>query len=62
MGVSFESGHKDTVDPQAWSIVLDKLYINHDRHWGEAWHRDTATNINRGDKNWLAVREMPEPD
>jgi hypothetical protein len=62
MGVSAESGHKDTVDPQAWSIVLGKLYINHDRHWGAVWHSDTATNISRADKNWLIVKDTPEPN
>jgi hypothetical protein len=29
MGVAYEDGHKDTVDPEAFTIVDGKLYINH---------------------------------
>ena len=29
MGVAYEGGHKDTVDPEAFTIVNGKLYINH---------------------------------
>src|ERR1700733_7911508 len=33
MGVSYESGHKDTVDPEAWTIINGRLFVNHDMHW-----------------------------
>jgi hypothetical protein len=61
MGVSYEGGHKDTVDPQAWTIVNDKLYVNHTMHWAEVWRQNKAENISRADKNWSTVKDQPEP-
>ena len=61
MGVSYEDGHKDTVDPQAWTIVDSKLYLNNSMHWREVWRQNTAENIARADKNWPTVKDRPEP-
>jgi len=61
MGVSIKDGHKDTVDPEAWTIVGDKLYVNHTKASAIKWRLDTATNISRADKNWSTVKDMPEP-
>jgi len=33
MGVAYENGHKDTVDPEAFTIVNGKLYVNHTKYW-----------------------------
>ena len=62
MGVSYEGGHKDTVDPEAWTIVDGKLYVNHTKYWTTEWRKDQATNISRADKNWPSVSKMPEPE
>lgn len=61
MGVSYEDGHKDTIDPQAWTIVDDKLYLNNSMDWREVWRQNTAENIARADKNWPNVKNQPEP-
>lgn len=60
MGVSFEGGHKDTVDPEAWTIVNGRLYVNHDMHWRDEWRKNAATNISRADTNWPTVKNTPE--
>jgi hypothetical protein len=61
-GVSTKSGHKDTVDPQAWAIVDGKLYMTHSRQSLANWQRDVAERIKKGDENWPTVKEMPEPN
>jgi hypothetical protein len=62
MGVAYEDGHKDTVDPEAFTIVDGKLYINHTKYWTTEWRKNAAANISRADKNWLAVKATPEPE
>ena len=61
MGVSYESGHKDTVDPEAFTIVNGKLYVNHTKYWTTEWRKNESENISRADKNWVTVRHTPEP-
>jgi enamine deaminase RidA (YjgF/YER057c/UK114 family) len=56
-----ESAHKDTVDPEAWAIVDGKLYLTHVRQTMEAWRQNPAGYIKRGDDNWTAVKDLPEP-
>ena len=62
MGVAYESGHKDTVDPEAFTIVDGKLYLNHTKYWVVEWRKNATENISRADANWHAVKDMPEPD
>jgi hypothetical protein len=62
MGVAYENGHKDTVDPEAFTIVDGKLYINHTKYWATEWRKNAAANISRANKNWVTVRETPEPE
>jgi YHS domain len=54
-------GHKDTVDPEAFTIVNGKLYLNHTKYWTTEWRKNAAANISRADKNWVTVKDMPEP-
>jgi hypothetical protein len=61
MGVAYENGHKDTVDPEAFTIVNGKLYVNHTKFWTVEWRKNEAENINRADKNWSSVQYTPEP-
>ena len=60
MGVA--DGQKDTGDPEAFTIVNGKLYINHTRYWTIQWRKDAAANISRADKNWVTLKETPEPE
>ena len=61
MGVAYENGHKDTVDPEAFTIVNGKLYVNHTKYWTTEWRKNEAENISQADKNWATVKDTPEP-
>jgi hypothetical protein len=61
MGVGYENGHKDTVDPEAFTIVNGKLYVNHTKYWTTEWRKNEAENISHADKNWSTVKDTPEP-
>lgn len=62
MGVAYENGHKDTVDPEAFTIVNGKLYLNHTKYWATEWRKNAVENISQADKNWGTVKDMPEPE
>lgn len=49
-GVS--EGHTAPVDPEAWSIVGGKLYLNYDKKVREDWKKDTDGRIRKADQNW----------
>lgn len=40
------------VDPTAWSIVDDKLYLNYNQSIRKDWEGSQATYIPQGDRNW----------
>jgi enamine deaminase RidA (YjgF/YER057c/UK114 family) len=62
MGVSAgEAGHKDTVDPEAWTIVDGKLYLTHMSQAMDAWRQNSAEYIKQADENWTAVKDLAEP-
>jgi hypothetical protein len=61
MGVGWENGHKDTVDPEAFTIVNGKLYVNHTKYWTTEWRKNQAEYISRADENWSSVKDTPEP-
>jgi hypothetical protein len=61
MGVAYEGGHKDTVDPEAFTIVNGKLYINHTKYLTTEWRKNESENISHADKNWATVKDTPEP-
>lgn len=39
-------------DPEAWTIVDGKLYLNYDRKVMEKWKQDVPGNIAKADVNW----------
>ena len=62
MGVSNEAAaHKDTVDPEAWTIVDGKLYLVHNTYWLEQWREKAKEYIKKADKDWQAVADLPDP-
>ncbi len=42
-------------DPDAWSIVDDRLYLNYNRRIRKKWSKDIPGNIKRADANWPEV-------
>lgn len=51
------SGYTAKTDPDAWSVVDDKLYLNFNKRIRSRWLRDVPGNIAKGDANWPSVLE-----
>ena len=49
-------GHKAPTQPDAWTIVDGKLYLNYDKGVQSQWLKDTAGFILKADKNWPDVK------
>lgn len=48
-------GYTASTDPDAWTIVDDKLYLNYSRRVQRRWERDIPGNISRANGNWPKV-------
>lgn len=59
-GVS--QGYKVKIDPEAWSVVDGKLYLNYDKDVRRTWQKDTAGHIATAEKNWLGIKDGPRAD
>jgi len=55
-GVS--KGKKAETDPEAWTIVNDKLYLNYSPDVKEEWLKDKANLIKVADKNWPELKDQ----
>ena len=44
-----------SIDPKAWSVVDDTLYLNFSKRVRKRWSKDIPGNIQRGDANWPGV-------
>ena len=55
-------GYKVKVDPEAWSIVDDKLYLNYDSGVRKLWSKDTAGFIAAAAKKWSSIEDEPRSD
>ena len=49
------------IDPDEWSIVNNKLYLNNGFLAQTLWSLDKAGNIARGDQNWPLVPKQGNP-
>ena len=51
---AYAVAHGDTasIDPEAWTIVDGKLYLNYSRSIQKKWEADRASFIARADQNW----------
>ena len=50
-------GYIAPTEPDAWSIVDGKLYLNYNRSIQSRWERDIPGNIVKGDSNWPEVSQ-----
>lgn len=48
-------GYTAPIDPEAWSIVDGKLYLNYDKKIQQRWNEDVPGNIAKADQNWPGV-------
>ncbi|HEU5291688.1 MAG TPA: YHS domain-containing (seleno)protein [Cyclobacteriaceae bacterium] len=53
-GVS--DNHKSPTDPNAFTIVAGKLYLNYNRKVMELWRSDTTGHIKRANLNWISLK------
>ncbi|PZO01446.1 MAG: hypothetical protein DCF30_07430 [Hyphomicrobiales bacterium] len=53
-------GYLVKIEPEAWSIVDGRLYLNYDLGVRKTWARDTATYLARSERNWprLTTRDI----
>lgn len=50
-------GKKATTDPNAWTIVDGKLYLNHSAEVKDLWMKEQKERIEMADKQWPEIRE-----
>jgi YHS domain-containing protein len=51
------NGRKVPTDPNAWTIVDGKLYLNKSLEIKEKWMKEQEERINQANKNWPAVKD-----
>jgi len=49
-------GHKAPTDPEAWTIVDGKLYLNYNKDVREMWKKDQPARIAKAKENWPTVK------
>jgi YHS domain-containing protein len=49
-------GHKAPTQPDAWSIVDNKLYLNYNKKVQGDWKKKQAEYIRKADENWPTVK------
>jgi hypothetical protein len=50
-------GYAVDIDPNAWSIVDGRLYLNYSKSVQRTWDKDRSGYIKRAETNWPAVAE-----
>lgn len=48
-------GHTASGDPEAWSVVDGKLYVNYSPSVKQTWEKDKTGYIRQAERNWPAV-------
>ena len=49
-------GSTADIDPEAWTLVEGKLYLNYNRQVREIWAKDIPGNIKKADRHWPEIR------
>lgn len=52
-------GYLVKIDPDAWSIVDDRLYLNYDREVQASWLEDVPGFLAKADANWPGLVGQP---
>ncbi len=52
-GVS--EGHKAPIDPESFSIIDGKLYLNYNLKVKDMWSKNLEERVSNGDKNWEQI-------
>lgn len=48
-------GYTASIDPEAWSIVDGKLYLNYSQSVKKLWEKDVPGHIKQANKNWPKI-------
>lgn len=54
-------GHKAPTEPQAFTVVDDKLYLNYNDNVQQTWRADIGGYIKKANANWDTVKGQPAP-
>ncbi|MBI4193669.1 MAG: hypothetical protein HY526_01180 [Betaproteobacteria bacterium] len=54
-------GYKAKIEPDAFTIVDGRLYLNYDQRVQAQWRKDIPGYIRLGDRNWPEVSRKPNP-
>lgn len=49
--------HKSATDPEAWTIVDGKLYLNYNSKVKEYWNKNRDKRIEDANRNWPALKD-----
>ena len=49
-------GMKAEVDPEAWTIINNKLYLNYDKKSREKWRGNVTANISEAEAKWRVMQ------
>jgi hypothetical protein len=52
-------GYLVKIDPEAWTIVDGRLYLNYDRSISETWREDVPGYVHKADGNWPRLIGKP---
>ena len=52
-------GYKVKVDPEAFTVVEGKLYLNYDKGVQKKWLADVPGFIAKADANWAEIKDKP---
>jgi YHS domain-containing protein len=52
--------HKSPTEPDAFTILNDKLYLNYNTKVKEMWIKDTKGRIEKAEMNWPALKDKKE--
>ncbi len=55
--MALTKGHLATVDPEAWTIVDGKLYLNFSKNGRDKFRQNTKENIKQAEGNWSKVQK-----
>lgn len=50
-------GHKAKTDPEAWTVLDGKLYLNYNKNVLQLWRKDPKNYIIKANENWAEVRK-----
>jgi len=50
------SGYKAPIEPDAWTVVEGKLYLNYNQSVRRQWSADVPGYVRKADTNWPTVR------